>query len=144
MAKILIIDDETSILESLEMFLSEKNHEVFQADTGQQGLSLFLSQAPEVVILDIHLPDINGLDLLCRLQEEAVPCKIIMITAFHDMETTIVAMKNGAYDYINKPLEADEIETAINRAVQIPIACLPTRLPGVGERYKYNYNKSTN
>lgn len=119
MAKILIIDDEASILESLDMFLSEKNHDVYQAETGSEGLALFRKYEPEVVILDIRLPDINGLDLLCRLQEEGVPCKIIMITAFYDMETTIQAMKNGAYDYINKPLDADEIETAIHRAIQI-------------------------
>ncbi len=119
MAKILIIDDEASILESLDMFLSEKGHQVFQADLGRKGLDLFRFHEPEVVICDIRLPDVNGLDLLVRLQEESLPCKIIMITAFNDMETTIRAMKDGAYDYIHKPLDADEIEKAVNRAIEI-------------------------
>jgi two-component system response regulator AtoC len=119
MARILIVDDENSILESLEMFLGEKGHEVYKASSGQEGVSLFSSCEPEIVILDIRLPDGNGLDVLGRMQKSNPPAKVIMMTAFHDMETTIQAMKRGAYDYLHKPLDADEVENSIDRALHI-------------------------
>jgi DNA-binding NtrC family response regulator len=119
MAKILLIDDEHSILETLEMFLSEKGHSVYTAPTGSEGLALFDRHKPDVVILDIRLPDRNGLQVLNQMQKDGCPAKVIMITAFQDMETAIQAMKNGAYDYIHKPLDVDEIEKAIERALQV-------------------------
>jgi two-component system response regulator AtoC len=119
MARILLIDDEYSILETLEMFLGEKDHEVYKAETAKEGLALFDRCAPEVVILDIRLPDRNGLDVLSEMLRNGHSAKVIMITAFQDMETTIQAMKRGAYDYIHKPLDADEVEKAVNRAVRI-------------------------
>ncbi len=119
MSKILVIDDEHSILETLEMFFSEKGHNVFKADTGKKGFQLYRRYKPDVVILDIRLPDYNGLDLLKRIQANESASKVIMITSFQDMETTIESMKLGAYDYIHKPLDADKVEKAVNRALHI-------------------------
>ena len=119
MAKILVVDDEHSILETLQMFLEEKGLQVFTADTGEKGLLLFEQEQPQIVILDIRLPDGNGLDVLKSMMEHQVPSKIIMITAFQDMETTIMAMKRGAFDYIHKPLDIDQVEQAVDRAVHI-------------------------
>ncbi len=117
MNKILVIDDEHSILETLEMFLAEKGHRVYSADSGGKGLDLYHQQRPDVVILDIRLPDADGFELLRNIQAQENPAKVIMITAFQDMETTIKAMKLGAYDYIHKPLDADKVEKALNRAL---------------------------
>ena len=119
MAKILIIDDESSILESLEMFLVEKGHSVFKAATGEEGHRLICTHSPDVVILDIRLPDLSGLEILDRIKSEHTSARVIMMTAFHDMETTIQAMKQGAYDYIHKPLDAHEVERSLNRALHI-------------------------
>ncbi|MFA5903568.1 MAG: sigma-54 dependent transcriptional regulator [Desulfobacula sp.] len=119
MANILIVDDEHSILETLQMFLEEKGFSVLTADTGGKALLIFEKEQPQIVILDIRLPDMNGLDVLKSMMEKKFPSKIIMITAFQDMETTIVAMKRGAFDYIHKPLDIDQVEQAVNRAVQI-------------------------
>jgi two-component system response regulator AtoC len=119
MAKVLVVDDEVSIRETLDMFLVEKGHEVYKAGTGQEGLNLFHECGPDVVILDIRLPDTSGLEVLAKIQKEAVSSKVIMITAFHDMETTIQAMKLGAYDYVHKPLDAEEMERTLNRALYI-------------------------
>ncbi|MDA8135151.1 MAG: sigma-54 dependent transcriptional regulator [Desulfobacteraceae bacterium] len=119
MAKILVVDDEHSILETLQMFLEEKGLQVFTADTGEKGLLIFEQEQPQIVILDIRLPDGNGLDVLKSMMEQQVPSKIIMITAFQDMETTIMAMKRGAFDYIHKPLDIDQVEQAVDRAVHI-------------------------
>jgi DNA-binding NtrC family response regulator len=119
MGRILIVDDENSILESLEMFLEEKGHTVYKASSGLEGIDCIDREQPEVVILDIRLPDVNGLEVLGRLQGNGCAAKVIMMTAFHDMETTIQAMKRGAYDYIHKPLDADEVERSVNRALHI-------------------------
>jgi DNA-binding NtrC family response regulator len=119
MIKILVIDDEPSILESLNMFLEEKGLKVYIADTGEKGLALFKAKQPQVVILDIRLPDNNGLDVLQTMMQQSFPSKVIMITAFQDMETTIVAMKRGAFDYIHKPLDIGQVEQAVDRAVNI-------------------------
>jgi two-component system, NtrC family, response regulator AtoC len=119
MAKILIIDDEHSILESLEMFLGEKGHTVFKADNGKAGYDIFSREKPEVVILDIRMPDTNGLDVLVQIQENPLPTKVVMMTAFQDMETTIEAMKRGAYDYLHKPLDAELVEKTVNRALHV-------------------------
>jgi two-component system response regulator AtoC len=117
MSKILVIDDERSILETMEMFLAEKGHMVHKADSGGRGLDLYDLHEPDVVILDIRLPDVDGFELLRNIQTRENPAKVIMITAFQDMETTIKAMKLGAYDYIHKPLDADKVEKAVNRAL---------------------------
>ena len=119
MAKILVVDDEHSILETLQMFLEEKGLKVFTADTGARGLKIFKKKQPQIVILDIRLPDKNGLDVLKSMMKNNFPSKIIMITAFQDMETTIMAMKRGAFDYIHKPLDIDQVEQAVDRAVSI-------------------------
>lgn len=118
MPKVLIIDDEVPILESLEMFLSEGGYTVRTAATAKAGKSLFKRFEPDVVVLDIRLPDSTGFDVLSWLNRSPKPPKVIMITAFHDMETAITSMKNGAYDYIHKPLDADEVENAIEKAVR--------------------------
>jgi two-component system response regulator AtoC len=117
MHKILIIDDKHAILESLEMFFTEKGYQVFKADSGATGMALLDRHNPDVVILDIRLPDTHGISLLEQIQALEKPSKVIMITAFQDMETTIQAMKLGAYDYIHKPLDVDKIERAVDRAL---------------------------
>jgi len=117
--KILLIDDEVSILETLEMFFTEKGHQVFKAETGERGFALFCDHLPDIVIIDIHLPDSNGLEILNRIQNEGRLTKVIMITAYHDMGTTIQAMKSGAFDYIHKPLDVDLVEDAIQRVTSI-------------------------
>lgn len=119
MARILIVDDEHSILETLQMFMEEKGFSVLTADTGGKALLIFEKEQPRIVILDIRLPDMNGLDVLKSMMEKNFSSKIIMITAFQDMETTIMAMKRGAFDYIHKPLDIDQVEQAVDRAVRI-------------------------
>jgi len=119
MRTILVVDDETPILESLEMFLGEKGYRVITAATGAEGEIKFRQHHPDVVMLDIRLPDKNGLEILKEMLGIANPPKVIMMTAFQDMETTIEAMKSGAYEYLNKPLDAGEIERTIDRAFRM-------------------------
>ena len=117
MSKILVIDDDRSICESLELYLTEEGYEVHTASTGTEGLNKFAGTLPDVVILDIRLPDIDGFTVLEDLREDDEKVKVIMITAYHDMETTIKAMKEGAFDYIHKPINVDELDITIRKAL---------------------------
>ena len=117
MAKILVIDDDKSIRESLELYLEEEGYDVHTASNGTEGLNQFVAITPDVVILDIRLPDIDGFTVLEDLREEDEKVKVIMITAHHDMETTIKAMKGGAFDYIHKPIDVDELDIASGKAL---------------------------
>jgi two-component system, NtrC family, response regulator AtoC len=118
MAKILIIDDDSSICETIDLYLTEEGHEVHTAMTGTDGLNKFVQTSPDVVILDIRLPDVDGFTVLEDLREDDEDAKVIMITAHHDMDTTINAMKAGAFDYIRKPINVDELDIAIRKALK--------------------------
>jgi two-component system response regulator AtoC len=116
MSKILVIDDDASIRETLDLYLTEEGYKVETAETGTEGLNKYVQNPADVVILDIRLPDVDGFSVLEDLKEENENVKVIMITAFHDMETTINAMKSGAFDYIHKPVNVDELDIAIKKA----------------------------
>ncbi|MDI9570868.1 MAG: sigma-54 dependent transcriptional regulator [Pseudomonadota bacterium] len=118
MAKILVIDDDSSIAESLDLYLTEEGYTVYTAATGTDGLNAFVKHAPDLVILDIRLPDIDGFTVLEDLREEEENVKVIMITAYHDMDSTIKAMKGGAFDYIHKPINVEELDMAIKKALK--------------------------
>jgi len=140
MMKILIIDDEQSIRETLEMFLREKGYAVMTAEDGAKGLDAVERERPDIVILDIRLPGKSGLEVLEKIMEKGERIPVIMITAYHDMETTIQAMKLGAYEYIHKPIDVDELEIAIDKVVNNQK--LNTRLENlimeISEDYKVN------
>jgi two-component system response regulator AtoC len=118
MASILVIDDDESIVETLDLYLTEEGYTVRTALTGTDGLNKYVQESSDVVILDIRLPDVDGFAVLEDLKEENENVKVIMITAFHDMETTINAMKGGAFDYIHKPVNVNELDLAIKKALK--------------------------
>ena len=118
MRKILVIDDDKSICESLRLYLAEEGYEVGTALTGEEGLKRAATGAWDVIILDIFLSDVDGLDILRRLKSAVPDASVIMITAFHDMPTTVRAMKLGAVEYIHKPIEIDELDAAVRRVLK--------------------------
>jgi len=111
--KILIIDDQSAILESLSMHFQEMGYDVCTAEYGENGIEKVQKEFPDIVILDVRLPDIHGLEVLKRIKSINCNTPVIMITAFQDMETTIEAMKYGAYDYVHKPLQIKELDSRI-------------------------------
>ncbi len=119
MANILIIDDEVSILEVLSLFLQNKGHSVYTTPTGKDGLDLFYRHQPDIVFLDVRLPDRDGLDILCEIQAEQLSAKVIVMTAFHDIQTTVWAMKNGAFDYIQKPWDNETLAQVVAQALSL-------------------------
>ena len=118
MADILIVDDELSMREFLQIMLEKEGHHVITAENGDQGLQIIADHSFDLVISDIKMPGISGLDLLSAIkdQDNTLPC--IMITAFASPEDAITAMKFGAFDYITKPFKVDEIRAIINSALK--------------------------
>lgn len=117
--RILVVDDEPSSLELLEMHLQERDFEVACALDGKECLEKLLSFAPQIVILDVRLPDADGIDLLKTIKEKGNDPYVIIVTAFHDMTTTIRAIKLGAFEYIPKPIDLNDLGCAIERALEL-------------------------
>ncbi len=117
--KVLIIDDEKSIRDIFSLLLAEKGYGTESAATGEQGLALARRSAPDVVLLDMNLPDIPGLDVLAGLRRDAPACRIIIITAFGTIRNAVEATKLGAYAYLEKPVDNEELQLLIGRALEI-------------------------
>ena len=112
---LLIIDDEESIRDSLSMALGRQYH-VSTCATGKEALACLPALAPDLVLLDIGLPDISGLEVLGGIRQQSPHAAVIMITAFEDLDTVISAMKRGAFDYLLKPLRMDALKLCLERA----------------------------
>lgn len=117
MEKVLIIDDDKSICKMIELYLEEEGFDCFSVFTGGEGLKKVESEPPGIVILDIRLPDMDGITVMDKIKRIKKDCNVIIITAFQDMQTTIEAMKKGAYEYIHKPINIDELDLAIRRVM---------------------------
>ena len=115
--KILIIDDNLTLLESLKLFFEEKGYTVFTETSGLNALELLQKVNPSVTIVDIRLPDIDGLTLIKKASDLSIQTKFITITAFQDMETTVKAIKLGALDYVHKPIDIEELNKTVEKAI---------------------------
>jgi two-component system, NtrC family, response regulator AtoC len=118
MTKILIIDDERPIRETLEMFLCEKGYDVATSESGEAGLKLIRKDQPDIVILDLRLPGIDGIEVLRIIKQLSPESMVILITAYHDKEIYDQAESLGAYGYIVKPIDVAEFEVTIDKAVR--------------------------
>lgn len=116
MAKILVIDDERSIRNSMKDILSFEGHEVVVADNGMEGLIAIKSEKPEVVFCDIKMPKMEGIEVLQRIKEFTSETPVIMISGHGTIDTAIDAIKKGAYDFIEKPLDLNRILITIKNA----------------------------
>ncbi len=116
--KILVVDDEQLIRWSLEQNLKKQGYEVLTAGSGEDALRLLREDTPDMVLLDIQLPGINGLEVLEKIKEMEDDVIVIMVTALGVLETAIKAMRMGAYDYINKPFNLDELAIVIRKALE--------------------------
>ncbi|MCD4742681.1 MAG: sigma-54 dependent transcriptional regulator [Desulfobacteraceae bacterium] len=114
---IFIIDDEETIRDSLSLIL-EPDYIVHTFANGSKALEEISHTTPDLILLDIGLPDISGIDLLKKIKKNQPDVPVIMITAYEDIETVIAAMKCGAYDYLVKPLNNDNLELAMGNALE--------------------------
>ena len=115
MTKILLVDDDMASCRTLQLHLSGQGHEVAMAHSVDEGLQASADFQPGLIVLDIRMPGKSGLEGLPEFKSALPGARIIMITAFHDMESTIEAMQKGADDYIHKPIDIDEFDAAVEK-----------------------------
>jgi len=116
LGKILIVDDDESFGETLDLYLSDLNFKTVRANNGIDGCKMLESERPDIVITDLKMPGCDGLEVLKKVKDYDDNIQVILITAFDDMETTIKAMQMGAYDYIEKSLDLERINSIVKRA----------------------------
>jgi two-component system response regulator AtoC len=119
MKSILVIEDDPLVRKTLASQLAKKGFEVATADTGEGGVRTFEESCPDLVLLDVRLPDIDGLEVLRKIKERNRRAIILIMTAFDDMKTTVEAIKLGAFEYLVKPLNATELDLTIDKAFQV-------------------------
>ncbi len=117
-AKILVVDDEKLLRWSLQQNLSKEGFTVITAEKGMQGLELFSEEQPDITLLDVHLPDISGINVLENIKKENRDAIIIMVTAFGDIQTAVKTIKIGAYDFVEKPFNMDKLKILIGKALE--------------------------
>ena len=118
MAQILILDDEQPLLQSLSLELTRSGHECMLAETGREAFKLLEECSPDLAILDVQLPDVNGLDVLRRLKTDIPEVPVLMITAYASVDSAVEAMKEGAIDYLEKPLDLEEVHLVVDRELK--------------------------
>ncbi len=119
MARILIVDDEIAIVDVLKTFLEDKDHKVFVAYDGVEAIEVTKRERPHLILLDIYLPKMDGLEVLKAVKEMDESIGVIMITAFKETEVAKRALELGAFDYINKPFDFDYLERSLNTKLQL-------------------------
>ncbi len=117
-AKILVIDDEKLIRWTLEDALRKEGYRVFSAETGEAGLRLVEEEYPDLILLDLRLPGMDGMEVLERAKELEPEALVIILTAHGTVESAVAAMKKGAFDYVNKPFDLDETRLIICKALE--------------------------
>ena len=116
MTKILVIDDERSIRNSMKDILQYEGHEVVLAENGMEGLVSVKSEKPDIVFCDIKMPKMEGIEVLERIKEFSADTPVIMISGHGTIDTAIEAIRKGAYDFIEKPLDLNRILITIKNA----------------------------
>ncbi len=116
---IMIVDDEENIRKYLSHSLTQDGFEVYTAQYGKEGLNLLLQKQIDLILLDLNLPDINGLEVLREIKKMDVQSIVVIITAYGDISSAVNAIKLGAYDYLTKPFDYNDIKIVINKALQL-------------------------
>lgn len=115
---ILLVDDESHVLELLSVALEDEEYRILQARNGKEALTQFKEEKPHVVLLDIRMPDMDGLEVLRQIKESNQTSSVIMMSAYGAMETVLEAIKRGAYDYLTKPVDLEKVKLLVRRALE--------------------------
>jgi len=116
MRRVLVVDDEENIRVVLRTLLRKHGYEVVVAESGEAAMALIDGFGPDVILTDVRMPKMGGLDLLATLKAKQYPATVIVMSAYGNMDLAIEAMKAGAYDYVSKPFKPDEIVLALRKA----------------------------
>ena len=118
MANLLIVDDELGMRQFLTHLLQREGHTVRLAENGQEAMTQMREQAPDLIISDIRMPDMDGVDLLRAAKELLPEVEVIMMTAYGTVESAVEAMKLGAFDFITKPFAPEEMHLRVRNALE--------------------------
>ena len=116
--KVLLIEDTTSLARLYEQYLVNENVDIISVETGKEGLAELEKSTPAVVLLDIELPDMNGLEILKLIQRKHIPTSVVIITAHGSINIAVEAMRGGAYDFIVKPFNASRLHVTVKNALE--------------------------
>jgi two-component system response regulator AtoC len=119
MKSILIIDDDALIRKTLASHLTKQGFEVRTAEDGERGLGAAAEFSPDLILCDIRLPDIDGLEVLRRLKTTGAEADVVIMTAYDDMKTTVEAVKLGAFEYLVKPLDYVALDLTVDKVFQV-------------------------
>ena len=137
----LLIDDEELMLRTISRGLRQEGFEVFTALSGEDGLKLFREEKPDLILLDIVLPGIDGVEVLRQIKLANPTAIVIMMSAYHLVERAVEAMKLGAFDYLVKPFALDDMMTALHRAAEVLALRLRVRDSVESERGRYDFGR---
>jgi two-component system nitrogen regulation response regulator GlnG len=130
MSTVLVIDDDRTVLQLVEKALREKGVQLHTASNAQEGLEALAKHVPDVLLLDIMLPDGSGLDLVTQVRALEPKLPVAFITVADDSHTAIEAMKRGAYDFLVKPLSVDDVQQVVLRAIETRrLMEVPVKIP---------------
>ena len=116
--RIMVVDDEPTVRYTFDRYLTRAGHEVAAVETAEEALNRIAAFEPELVITDVRMPGMSGLELLEKLRSTLPEVDVLVMTGFEDMQSAISAIKAGAYDYLVKPLEFDQIDAVVTRCFQ--------------------------
>jgi len=116
--RILVVDDELFVRELLLEFLSAQGYEVSLADSGEKAVELMQTQPADLVLVDLKMPGINGIEALKQIKKIAPDILAIIMTGYPTIESSIEALRHGAYDYVIKPFKLDDLKSSIERALR--------------------------
>ena len=118
MSRILVVDDREMMRDSVATTLTRKGHNVVAAPSGKAAMSRIAEKSPDVIVTDLQMPEMNGLELLTAIGKLDEQIPVVLMTAYGTIETAVAAMKQGAFDYITKPFSGDELLVAVERAIE--------------------------
>ncbi len=113
--KILLVEDDATTRKGIRVFLDREGHKVVEAENGKLALQSLRQERPDLIISDVMMPEMNGLELLRALGEEGIRVPVIMVTAYASVQDAVQAVKNGAEDYLTKPLNLEELKIRIGK-----------------------------
>ncbi|MCH8289444.1 MAG: response regulator, partial [Candidatus Marinimicrobia bacterium] len=116
MASIFVVDDDSVIRANLQEFLQMEGHEVETFSSGEDALSRISNEVPDLMLIDLRLPGIDGLNLLEKVKNESQSIQVVIITGHADISSAVKAIKLGARDYIKKPFDMEEISIIVHKA----------------------------
>src|SRR6266545_935883 len=116
--RIVVIDDEVNAAAALETLLREDGYEVSSAHEARAGLALLEKTDPDVVLTDLRMPGMDGLELLAKIRQIHPETMVIVMTAYGTVKTAARAMKLGAEDYLSKPIDVEELEVILQRVLE--------------------------